>query len=186
MVSSCKTISFSFWLVLFWKKKKSLACVHSVKFSSICSNISERIYHVLFQGNLEISSVFAGSGCIELKGHGVLVDLIHMFRLLTLCFLFSKKPFPVLMESAGYTEEDILLKGPKSGVSKYQHILNSLFRMPPKTNFPMCTFLKLLFKNLLYYYFCCSFWGLPSQFCVTGIPSQFFLWFVGLLVLRTS
>lgn len=73
---------------------------------------------MLFQGNREVASVFAGSNCIELKGCGIMVDLIHMLRLLNLCFLFSKKPYAVLLESAGYTEDDVLHKEPKAGLLK--------------------------------------------------------------------
>ena len=32
--------------------------------------------------------------------------------------LFSKKPFPVFLESAGFSEKNVLLQKPKAGVSK--------------------------------------------------------------------
>ncbi|XP_064945340.1 uncharacterized protein LOC135596950 isoform X2 [Musa acuminata AAA Group] len=75
-------------------------------------------HHMRRQGNREVASVYAGSNCIELKGCEIMVDLIHMLRLLNLCFLFSKKPYAVLLESTGYTEEDVLLKKPKAGLLK--------------------------------------------------------------------
>ncbi|CAD5192883.1 unnamed protein product [Musa acuminata subsp. malaccensis] len=75
-------------------------------------------HHMRRQGNREVASVYAGSNCIELKGCEIMVDLIHMLRLLNLCFLFSKKPYAVLLESTGYTEEDVLLKEPKAGLLK--------------------------------------------------------------------
>ncbi|URD90610.1 Lipase (class 3) [Musa troglodytarum] len=75
-------------------------------------------HHMRRRGNREVASVFAGSNCIELKGCGIMVDLIHMLRLLNLCFLFSKKPYAVLLESAGYTEDDVLHKEPKAGLLK--------------------------------------------------------------------
>lgn len=91
---------------------------------------------MLFQGNHEVASVYAGSNCIELKGCEIMVDLINMLRLLNLCFLFSKKPYAVLLESTGYTEEDVLLKEPKAGVSKYQNTLDSFINM--------CQFFRLI------------------------------------------
>ncbi|KAJ8466150.1 hypothetical protein OPV22_028702 [Ensete ventricosum] len=75
-------------------------------------------HHMRRQGNHEVASVYAGSNCIELKGCEIMVDLIHMLRLLNLCFLFSKKPYAVLLESTGYTEHDVLLKEPKAGLLK--------------------------------------------------------------------
>lgn len=70
------------------------------------------------QGNLQVSSVYAGSNCVELKGPEITAELIHLLRLLNLCMLFSKKPFPVFLESAGYSHEDVLLQEPKAGLLK--------------------------------------------------------------------
>lgn len=46
-------------------------------------------------------------------------ELIVLRRLIDLCFLFSKKPFPVFRELAGFSQEDVLIEEPKAGVSKY-------------------------------------------------------------------
>ncbi|URE49033.1 Lipase 3 N-terminal region, partial [Musa troglodytarum] len=70
------------------------------------------------QGNLHVASVYAGSGCVELKGPEVLAELICLLRLLNLCYLFSKRPFPIFLESAGYSPEDVLLQDPKAGLLK--------------------------------------------------------------------
>ncbi|XP_077213149.1 lipase class 3 family protein [Tasmannia lanceolata] len=70
------------------------------------------------QGNLRVASVYAGSGCVQLQGAEIIVELNHHVRLLTLCILFSKKPFPVFLESAGFSQEDVLLQEPKAGLLK--------------------------------------------------------------------
>ncbi|CAL9118653.1 uncharacterized protein LOC103999711 [Musa acuminata AAA Group] len=70
------------------------------------------------QGNLHVASVYAGSDCVELKGPEVLAELIRLLRLLNLCYLFSKRPFPIFLESAGYSPEDVLLQEPKAGLLK--------------------------------------------------------------------
>ncbi|XP_024029999.1 uncharacterized protein LOC21388713 [Morus notabilis] len=70
------------------------------------------------QGNLQVASVYAGSNSVELKGPEIVAELNDFLRLLTLCMLFSKKPFPVFLESAGYTQEDVLLQKPKAGLLK--------------------------------------------------------------------
>ncbi|WOL15817.1 hypothetical protein Cni_G24598 [Canna indica] len=75
-------------------------------------------HHRRRQGNREVASVYAGCNCLELKGCEIMVQLTHMLRLLTLCFLFSKKPYPVLLETAGYTEEDVLFKRTNAGLLK--------------------------------------------------------------------
>ncbi|KAG1326262.1 putative lipoprotein lipase [Cocos nucifera] len=69
------------------------------------------------QGNLQVASVYAGNNCTELKGREVMVELIHLLRLLNLCMWFSKNPFPVFLEYAGYSQEDVLLQEPKAGVT---------------------------------------------------------------------
>nr|XP_019703854.1 uncharacterized protein LOC105040046 [Elaeis guineensis] len=70
------------------------------------------------QGNLQVARVYAGNNCTELKGREVMVELIHLLRLLNLCMWFSKNPFPVFLEYAGYSQEDVLLQEPKAGLLK--------------------------------------------------------------------
>jgi hypothetical protein len=45
-------------------------------------------------------------------------ELIILRRLIDLCFLFSKKSFPVFLELAGFSQEDVFIEEPKAGVSK--------------------------------------------------------------------
>ncbi|KAJ0978550.1 hypothetical protein J5N97_014024 [Dioscorea zingiberensis] len=68
------------------------------------------------QGNLHVASVYAGSDCVQLTGPEMMAELIHLLRLLNLCLLFSKKPFYVFLESAGYSQADVLLQEAKAGV----------------------------------------------------------------------
>ena len=63
-----------------------------------------------------MASVYAGNNSMELKGQEIKKELNNLLRLLTLCMLFSKKPFPVFLDSAGYSLEDVLLHKPKAGV----------------------------------------------------------------------
>ncbi|KAJ4722101.1 Lipase [Melia azedarach] len=70
------------------------------------------------QGNSHVASVYAGSDCVQLKGPEIIAELNSLLRLLTLCMLFSKKPFPVFLESAGYSQEEVLLQKPKAGLLK--------------------------------------------------------------------
>ncbi|KAF3630259.1 hypothetical protein FXO37_28535 [Capsicum annuum] len=70
------------------------------------------------QGNAPVASVYAGESCLQLKGDEIIAQLYHYLRLVTLCMLFSKKPFPVFLESAGYSQEDVLLQKPKAGLLK--------------------------------------------------------------------
>ncbi|XP_026421304.1 uncharacterized protein LOC113317403, partial [Papaver somniferum] len=69
-------------------------------------------------GNLHVASVYAGSSSVQLKGPEIKAELVYFLRLLTLCMLFSKKPFPVFLESGGYSQEDVLLQEPKAGLLK--------------------------------------------------------------------
>ena len=71
---------------------------------------------VELQGNLAVASVYAGSDCVQLEGDEIIAELYELLRLLTLCMLFSKKPFPVFLDSAGFTLEDVLIQKPKAGV----------------------------------------------------------------------
>ncbi|XP_019086268.1 PREDICTED: uncharacterized protein LOC109126846 [Camelina sativa] len=81
------------------------------------------------QGNFSTASVYAGSNCIELKGPHIIMELTELLRFLTLCMLFSKKPFPVFLETAGYTHEDVLLQKPKAGFSQTElQLLDSCYR----------------------------------------------------------
>ena len=66
---------------------------------------------------LPLASVYARSNCIELKGHEIMEEMIVLRRLIDMCFLFSKKPFPVFLELAGFSQEDVLIEEPKAGVS---------------------------------------------------------------------
>lgn len=75
-------------------------------------------YFMRKQGNLAVASVYAGSDCVQLKGDEIIVELYELLRLLTLCMLFSKKPFPVFLDSAGFTLEDVLIQKPKAGLLK--------------------------------------------------------------------
>ncbi|XP_072985464.1 uncharacterized protein [Typha latifolia] len=70
------------------------------------------------QGNLHVASVYAGSNCEQLKGSEIMSELIYSLRLLNFCMLFSKKPFPVFLKSAGFSQEDVLLQEPKAGLLK--------------------------------------------------------------------
>ncbi|KAJ0978462.1 hypothetical protein J5N97_013936 [Dioscorea zingiberensis] len=70
------------------------------------------------QGNLHVASVYAGSDCVQLTGPEMMAELIHLLRLLNLCLLFSKKPFYVFLESAGYSQADVLLQEAKAGLLK--------------------------------------------------------------------
>lgn len=75
-------------------------------------------YLIRRQGNAPVASVYAGESCVQLKGAEIIAQLYHYLRLVTLCMLFSKKPFPVFLESAGYSQEDVLLQKPKAGLLK--------------------------------------------------------------------
>ncbi|KAL3505679.1 hypothetical protein ACH5RR_031061 [Cinchona calisaya] len=75
-------------------------------------------YLIRRQGNLQVASVYAGENSVQLKGVEIIAQLYHYLKLLTLCMLFSKKPFPVFLESAGYSQEDVLLQKPKAGLLK--------------------------------------------------------------------
>lgn len=79
--------------------------------------------HVFFQGNFSSASIYAGSNCVELKGPEIIIELTELLKFLTLCMLFSKKPFPVFLETAGYSHDDVLLQKPKAGVCHVYLIL---------------------------------------------------------------
>ncbi|XP_073029199.1 uncharacterized protein [Primulina eburnea] len=75
-------------------------------------------YFIQRQGNLQVASVFAGEDSVQLKGAETIDQLYYYLRLLTLCMLFSKKPFPVFLESAGFSEAHVLLQKPKAALLK--------------------------------------------------------------------
>ncbi|KAJ7951493.1 Lipase [Quillaja saponaria] len=70
------------------------------------------------QGNLHVSNVFGGKDSLELKGFEITFELKYLLNLLTLCWHFSKKPFPLFLEETGYSEEHVLLQEPKAGILK--------------------------------------------------------------------
>ncbi|KAM5568886.1 hypothetical protein ABKV19_016418 [Rosa sericea] len=70
------------------------------------------------QGNLQVASVYAGSDSVQLKGAKIIEELNYYLKLLTLCYLFSKKPFPVFLESGGFSMEDVLFQKPKAALLK--------------------------------------------------------------------
>ncbi|PUZ77924.1 hypothetical protein GQ55_1G412300 [Panicum hallii var. hallii] len=72
----------------------------------------------MFQGNLSVASIYAGNDSVELKGAEVIADLKYHLNLLTLCWHFSKKPFPWFLEATGYSAEDVLMQEPKAGILK--------------------------------------------------------------------
>lgn len=61
--------------------------------------------------------MFGGKDSLQLKGSEVTAELKYLLNLLTLCWHFSKKPFPLFLEETGYTDENVLLQEPKAGVS---------------------------------------------------------------------
>lgn len=70
---------------------------------------------------MQVASVYAGSDSVQLKGPEIIAELNNLLRFLTICMLFSKKPFLVFLESAGYSQEDVLLQKPKAGVGHYPY-----------------------------------------------------------------
>lgn len=70
------------------------------------------------QGTLHVGSVFGGEDSVQLKGLEVAAELRYLLNLLTLCWHFSKKPFPLFLEETGFTEESVLLQEPKAGILK--------------------------------------------------------------------
>ncbi|KAK1362744.1 Lipase class 3 protein [Heracleum sosnowskyi] len=69
------------------------------------------------QGNLQVHSVFGGEDSVQLKGDEITSELRYFLHLLTLCCHFSKKPFPLFLEETGFSQENVLLQEPKSGVT---------------------------------------------------------------------
>lgn len=80
---------------------------------------------------MHVASIYAGSDCVELKSPDLMANLIYLLKLLNLCYLFSKRPFPVFLECAGYSPEYVLLEEPKAGVRKCQLAESNSFTFPP-------------------------------------------------------
>ncbi|XP_074288444.1 uncharacterized protein LOC141613598 [Silene latifolia] len=70
------------------------------------------------QGNLCVQDVFGGKDSLRLKGPEIVTELKYLLNLLTLCWHFSKKPFPLFLEETGFSVEDVLLQEPKAGILK--------------------------------------------------------------------
>ncbi|CAN1828004.1 Diacylglycerol lipase-alpha [Linum perenne] len=70
------------------------------------------------QGNLLVAEVFGGKDSIQLKGPEIAAELKYLLHLLTLCWHFSKKSFPLFLEETGFSLEDVLLQEPKAGILK--------------------------------------------------------------------
>lgn len=70
------------------------------------------------QGNYHVDSVFGGNESVQLKGSEITAELKYLLNLLTLCWHFSKKPFPSFLEETGYPDENVLLREPKAGILK--------------------------------------------------------------------
>ncbi|KAK1434251.1 hypothetical protein QVD17_11171 [Tagetes erecta] len=70
------------------------------------------------QGNLHVSSVFGGKESLQLQGPEIVSELKYLLDLLTLCWHFSKKTFPVFLEETGFSTEDVLIQEPKAGILK--------------------------------------------------------------------
>ncbi|XP_022641696.1 uncharacterized protein LOC106774282 isoform X2 [Vigna radiata var. radiata] len=70
------------------------------------------------EGNYQVDSEFCGKDSVQLKGSEITAELKYLLNLLTLCWHFSKKPFPLFLEETGYTEENVLLREAKAGILK--------------------------------------------------------------------
>ncbi|KAG8388425.1 hypothetical protein BUALT_Bualt02G0124600 [Buddleja alternifolia] len=70
------------------------------------------------QGILHVSREFGGKDSLQLKGPEIAAELRYLLNLLTLCWHFSKKPFPLFLEETGYSQEDVILQEPKAGILK--------------------------------------------------------------------
>lgn len=70
------------------------------------------------QGNLHVSREFGGNDSLRLKGPEIAAELKYLLNLLTLCWHFSKKPFPLFLEETGYSQKDVILQEPKAGILK--------------------------------------------------------------------
>lgn len=48
--------------------------------------------------------IIGGIHSQQLKGSQIIAELKYLLNLLTLCWHFSKKPFPLFLEETGYSE----------------------------------------------------------------------------------
>lgn len=69
------------------------------------------------QGLLHVDRVFGGEDSVELRGPEVADELKYYLHLSTLCWHFSKKPFPLFLEETGFAKDNVLIHEPKAGVS---------------------------------------------------------------------
>ncbi|KAL3618205.1 hypothetical protein CASFOL_038526 [Castilleja foliolosa] len=70
------------------------------------------------QGNLHASREFGGKDSLQLEGPEIAAELRYLLNLLTLCWHFSKKPFPLFLVETGYSQDDVILQEPKAGILK--------------------------------------------------------------------
>ncbi|CAL1376385.1 unnamed protein product [Linum trigynum] len=70
------------------------------------------------QGNLLVAEVFGSKDSMQLEGPEIAAELKYLLHLLTLCWHFSKKPFPLFLEETGFSVENVLLQEPKAGILK--------------------------------------------------------------------
>ncbi|KAI4331302.1 hypothetical protein MLD38_029498 [Melastoma candidum] len=70
------------------------------------------------QGILRVCDVFGGEDCVQVTNRDMIPELRYLMKLLTLCWYFSKKSFPVFLKENGYSEENVLLHQPKPGILK--------------------------------------------------------------------
>ncbi|KAH6758173.1 Mono-/di-acylglycerol lipase [Perilla frutescens var. frutescens] len=70
------------------------------------------------QGNLQVGREFGGNDSLRLKGAEIAAELRYLLNLLTLCWHFSKKSFPLFLEETGYSQVDVILQEPKAGILK--------------------------------------------------------------------
>ncbi|KAK3006938.1 hypothetical protein RJ639_016893 [Escallonia herrerae] len=70
------------------------------------------------QGNLHVGNIFGGNDSLQLEGSEIISELRYLLNLLTLCWHFSKKPYPLFLEETGYSQENVLLHEPKAGILK--------------------------------------------------------------------
>ncbi|CAN4089167.1 unnamed protein product [Withania somnifera] len=70
------------------------------------------------QGNIHVSSIFCVEDSAQLRGSDIAAELKRLLHLLTVCWHFSKKRFPLFLEETGYSQESVLLQEPKAGILK--------------------------------------------------------------------
>ncbi|KAK6911846.1 Fungal lipase-like domain [Dillenia turbinata] len=108
------------WLETIWTLSETLRFTYSETLGKW--PIGDLAFGITFllkrQGNLLVSSVFGGSDSVQLKGPEITAELRYLLNLLTLCWHFSKKPFPLFLEETGYSQENVLLQEPKAGLLK--------------------------------------------------------------------